>query len=90
MQPYLWWQAEGARHAFSTDENRGYRPVAGQPFKALCGREVTPQATDMVVGTWFDPECEACLQELCKLSGWSPEEIDKLLGIRGKARSEDE
>lgn len=84
MQRYLWQQADGKRHVYDTDT---YSPMTGRPFQTLCGTTVTPQQGDMVAGMWWDPECEECLLELVRLSGWTPDEIARLSAIRKNARS---
>lgn len=66
------------------------KPTVGKPFSTLCDKEVTPNDDDMIVGTWFDPECETCLLELCKLTGWPQWQIDKLMNLRRSSKKEAE
>lgn len=80
MQPYLWQQAGGKRHVYSTSDY--YPIVPGKSFTALCGADVTTTSSDLTQGCWFDPECEDCLMLYVKVSGWTDKEIENMAAIR--------
>lgn len=54
-----WQQAEGKRHALDADP--ADMPRVAEPFRALCGIEVTPARSDIPgIGSWLDPTCVGC------------------------------
>ncbi|OQO89948.1 hypothetical protein B1813_19095 [Saccharomonospora piscinae] len=81
MQRYLWQQADGARHAYDTEQGE---PELGRPLATLCGATVVPRTQDYVPGMWLDPTCEACEDALVVVAGWSAEEMAVLRGHRDR------
>lgn len=55
-----WQQAEGKRHALDSDPYTA--PSPGEPFRALCGADVTPKRLDFheFGGRWLDRTCWKC------------------------------